>query len=277
MFGWEPLALIAAGVDKNKGTLKFIVIEIGASSKLCATFRPGDPVSLMGPTGVRTKISSGHETVLIVGNQLSLALLNSYGPVLRAAGNRLLYLGHFKNKQEVYCQDEIENAADVVIWSTQSGEKIQARRPQDYSAQGDPIDILLQYAQGKLNPHPKILLTDVDRIYLIDNSDLLRRFQEARKLQLKEFLVKEPGVWGSVYSTMQCMLKGVCAQCLQWQIDPETGKRTKAVFACSWPDQPLELIDFDNLDERQVQNHLQEKLSQLWIDHLFEKYQVARV
>jgi hypothetical protein len=73
---------------------------------------------------------------------------------------------------------------------------------------------------------------------------------------------------------MQCMLKGVCAQCLQWQIDPETGKRTKAVFACSWQDQPLELIDFDNLDERRIQNHLQEKLSSLWVDYLFEKYTI---
>jgi len=69
----------------------------------------------------------------------------------------------------------------------------------------------------------------------------------------------------------------VCAQCLQWQVDPETGKRTKAVFACSWPEQPLELIDFDNIDERQVQNKLQEQLSNLWVDYIFEENEVKRV
>ena len=277
----EPIALIASGVDRAHGNLKFIVIESGASSKICATFRIGDPVSLMGPTGVRNKIAQEHETVLLIGGQLSLALLNSYGTALRAAGNRVIYLGNFKNKDEVYSQDEIEKAADVIIWSTQSGELITARRPQDYSVSGDDAaEILLRYAQGKLIPHkiqPEIPLTDVDRICLVGHTDLLRRFQEARLTSLKDFLVKDPRISGSVYSTMQCMLKGVCAQCLQWQIDPETGARTKAVFACSWPDQPLEIIDFDNIDERQIQNRLQERLTNLWVDYLFDKYQIEKV
>jgi NADPH-dependent glutamate synthase beta subunit-like oxidoreductase/NAD(P)H-flavin reductase len=276
----EPLALIAAGVDRAHGNLKFIVIESGTSSKICSTFKVGDPVSLMGPTGVRNKIAHEHETILLVGSQLSIALLNSYGTALRAAGNRVIYLGNFKNKQEVYCQDEIEGATDVIIWSTQDGEHIEARRPQDYSVSGDSIEILLRYAKGELAPEksaPEIPLTDVDRIHLIGNSHFLRRFQEARMTQLKEFLVKEPRISGSVYSTMQCMLKGVCAQCLQWQIDPETGRRTKAVFACSWPDQPLELIDFSNIDDRLIQNRVQEQLSNLWIDYLFEHYAVEKI
>ncbi len=276
----EPLALIATQADKQRGTLKFIVVETGASSKICATFRAGDPVSLMGPTGVRSKIAKEHETVLIIGNQLSIALLNSYGAALRAKGNHVIYLGNFKNKQEMYCQEDLEQAADVIIWSTLSGEKISSRRKEDYSTSGDVVDILLRYAQGKLDPkksHPEIPLTDVDRIYVIGNTDFMRRFQEARNTKLKEFFIKDPRVFGSVYSTMQCMLKGVCAQCLQWQIDPETGQRTKAVFACSWPDQPLELIDFDNIDERQIQNRLQEHISNLWVDYLFANYSVARV
>ena len=266
----EPLALIASGVDRHKGTLKFIVIENGASSKLCATFRPNDPVSLMGPTGVRAKIANEHETVLIIGNQLSLALLNSYGPALRAMGNHVIYVGNFKTKEEVYNQESLENAADLIIWITQSGELISPTRPQDVTASGDFLEVLTRYAE-------KIPLMDVDRIYVVGSTDLMRRFQEARQTILKPYLIKEPRIFGSVYSTMQCMLKGVCAQCLQWQVDPETGRRTKAVFACSWPDQPLEIIDFDNIDERQIQNHLQEQLSRMWVDYLFKQYDVVRV
>lgn len=276
----EPIALIAASADHTNGSLKFIVIENGASSKLCATFKSGDPVALMGPTGVRGKISHESETVLIIGNQLSIALLQSYGAALRHAGNRVIYLGYFKSKDDVYCQEELEKIADLIIWVTERDDLVLKNRQDDYSVQGNPLDILLRYATGTLDhdkDHPMIPLTDVDRIYIMGNSTLLRQFQEARKTQLKEFLIKEPPVFGSVHSTMQCMLKGVCAQCLQWQIDPETGKRTKAVFACSWPNQPLELIDIDNIDERQVQNRLQEKLSALWVDYLFEKYDIARV
>jgi NADPH-dependent glutamate synthase beta subunit-like oxidoreductase/NAD(P)H-flavin reductase len=276
----EPLALIGAGVERAHGTLKFIVIESGASSKICATFKVGDPVALMGPTGVRNKIAQEHETILIMGNSLSVALLMSYGSALRAAGNRVVFLANFKDKDELYSQAEIEKAADVVIWNTANPEQIPTRRPQDYSTSGDGIDALVRYAFGALaedKTQPEIPLTDVDRIYLVDNTDVMRRFQDARATSLKEFLVKEPRISGSVYSTMQCMLKGVCAQCLQWQIDPETKQRTKAVFACSWPDQPLELIDFDNVDERQIQNKLQEQLSQLWVDHIFKKYEIQRI
>jgi hypothetical protein len=73
------------------------------------------------------------------------------------------------------------------------------------------------------------------------------------------------------------MLKGVCAQCLQWQIDPETGERTKAVFACSWQDQPLEIIDIDHIDARQLQNRLSNQLTNLWIDYVLTEYGVERI
>lgn len=264
----EPLALVCAHSDQQE-ILKFIVIENGASSKLCSTFKVNEPISLMGPTGVRAKIANEHETVLIIGNQLSLALMSSYGAALRAAGNHVIYMGCFKSKEEVYCQEFLESVTDLIIWNTQVNELIHPNRPQDFSTHGDFIEALEKHGE-------KIPLFDVDRIYIVGDTAMLRRFQEARKLRLKHFLLKDPRVFGSVYSTMQCMLKGVCAQCLQWQIDPETGKRTKAVFACSWPDQPLEIIDFDNIDERQIQNRLQERLSSLWVDYLFEKYDVQR-
>jgi len=267
----EPLALVAAECDRELNTLKFIVIEKGVSSLLCSRLKVGEPISLMGPTGIRAKISNKHETVLIMGNQFSLPLAQAYGSALREAGNRVIYFGLFNNKEEIGNQKSIESAADVIIWSIHSGELIAKTRKEDYSASGDFINILQRYAEGKLDPtknHPEISLADIDRIYLIADTCLLKQFQAARKTHLKELLIKDPIVQGSVFSTMQCMLKGVCAQCLQWQIDPETGKRTKAVFACSWPDQPLEIIDFDNLDERQSQNRLQETLGLLYVKHL---------
>lgn len=276
----EPLALISTGIDRHKNTIKFMIIENGATTKICSTFQVGEQVSLMGPTGARAKVATEHETVLIIGNQISIATLSSYGTALKAAGNRVLYVGSYKNKDELYCQDILEQIADVIIWIVEEGELITANRREDYSTSGDALTILHQYAEGKLakdKSQPEISLTDIDRIYVVGNSHLLREFQHARKNALKDFLIKDPRVFGSVYSTMQCMLKGVCAQCLQWQIDPETGKRTKAVFACSWQDQPLELIDFDNLDDRLVQNRLQEKLSDLWVDYLFRKYVVIRI
>lgn len=275
VFQMEPLALVTSEHDHTQGTLTFIVTETSAATKLCATLRPGERVSLMGPTGVRAKIPTERETVLIIGKQSSFAFLRSYGPIMRAAGNRVMYLGIFDQKEEVYCQTQLENAADVILWLTRHGDPIQPTRADDYSATGDDvITALIDYAQRHQVAIP---LTDVDRIFVVGDTELLRRFQAARKTLLKQHLIKDPKVFGSVYGNMQCMLKGVCAQCLQWQIDPETGQRTKAVFACSWQDQPLEIIDIDHIDSRLFQNRLSDHLSNLWIDHLFEEYGIARV
>jgi hypothetical protein len=232
----------------------------------------------MGPTGVRAKIPNEHETVLIIGDAASFAFVRSYGKKLRAHKNRVLYAGQFTNKNQVYCQAELEAAADVILWQTEDSDLIQAQRQQDYSTIGtDIVDTLIAYAANQLNLSEAISLADIDRVYVIGSTDLLRRFQAARQTSLKDHLLKAPKVVGAVYGNMQCMLKGVCAQCLQWQIDPETGERTKAVFACSWQDQPLEIIDIDHIDARQAQNHLLEQLNMLWIDHVFEQYAVKRV
>ncbi len=270
LFQMEPLPLVTAECDKNKGTLNFIVTEHSATAKLCATLKSGEPVSLMGPAGVRAKIPSEHETVLIIGNQSSFAFLRNYGTELRAAGNRVIYVGQFASAEEVYCQDQLENVADSILWLTKNN-KITPRRAQDYAAMSNDVLTAIK------DHHKLISLTDVDRIYLIGDTDLLRQFQAARKTLLKEYLIKDPKVFAAVYGNMQCMLKGVCAQCLQWQIDPETGQRTKAVFACSWQDQPLEIIDIDHMDARQMQNRLMEQLNMWWVDHLFREYAVQRV
>jgi hypothetical protein len=60
------------------------------------------------------------------------------------------------------------------------------------------------------------------------------------------------------------MMKEICAQCLQKQIDPETGEE-KIVFSCFNQDQALERVDFDSLHERLGQNALAEKITAAWI------------
>ena len=51
---------------------------------------------------------------------------------------------------------------------------------------------------------------------------------------------------GSINSPMQCMMKEICAQCLQVHHDPATGEET-VVFSCFNQDQELDRVDFGNL------------------------------
>jgi len=75
---------------------------------------------------------------------------------------------------------------------------------------------------------------------------------------------------GSINSPMQCMMKEVCAQCLQRHVDPETG-REEFIFSCYNQDQELDRVDFNNLHARLRQNSVQEKLSNLWFEHLLDQ------
>jgi hypothetical protein len=69
----------------------------------------------------------------------------------------------------------------------------------------------------------------------------------------------------SINSPMQCMMKEICAQCLQLHKDPVSGEET-VVFSCYNQDQEIDAVDFANLRGRLSQNGVQEKLTRLWID-----------
>jgi len=74
----------------------------------------------------------------------------------------------------------------------------------------------------------------------------------------------------SINSPMQCMMKEVCAQCLQKHVDPDTG-REEIVFSCFNQDQKMDVMDWGNLAARLRQNTVSEKLTNLWIDRLFSE------
>ena len=110
----EGLALTGAWVDKERGLISLIALEMGSSSKLCAQWKPGDPIVVMGVTGTPTDIPSG-KTVLLAGGGLGNAVLFSIGKALRAAGNHVVYFAGYKHSQDVFKVKEIEEASDVIV------------------------------------------------------------------------------------------------------------------------------------------------------------------
>jgi hypothetical protein len=92
----------------------------------------------------------------------------------------------------------------------------------------------------------------------------------ARHEILEKYLKKDHVAIGSINSPMQCMMKEICAQCLQPHVDPQTGK-TSYVFSCFNQDQLLDQVDFRALAQRLAQNGVQEKLTALWIGRCLKK------
>jgi len=273
----EGLALTGAEVDTEKGTISLIALEMGSSSRLCATWKVGDPLILMGVTGTPTDIPTG-QTVLLIGGGLGNAVLFSIGKALRAAGNRVIYFAGYKYSQDRFKVEDVEAAADVVIWSVDQGEGVQAftpTRPQDKSFVGNILEAMIAYGKDELGEQ-SISLADVDHLIVIGSDRMMAAVKEARFNVLKPYLTKAHHAVGSINSPMQCMMKGICAQCLCKHVDAESGKEF-FVYSCYNQDQDLDKVDFPNLNARLRQNTVQEKLSNLWLDYLLEKQKETAV
>jgi len=126
----EGLALTGAWVDRERGLVSTIVLEMGGSSDMCVLLKPGEPVVLMGPTGTPTEIPT-KEAVILVGGGLGNAVLFSIGQAMRAAGNRVLYFAGYKHMLDRYKVAEIEAAADVVVWCCDEEPGFTPGRPSD--------------------------------------------------------------------------------------------------------------------------------------------------
>lgn len=258
----EGLAMTGAWVDAKRGLVSTIVLEMGGSSDLCKTLRPGEPIVLMGPTGEPTEIAAG-ETVMLVGGGLGNAVLFSIGQALRAAGARVLYFAGYKKHIDRYKVEEIEAAADTVIWCCDEAPGFEPGRPQDRTISANIVEAIAAYADGRLG-EPSIPVSDVDRIIAIGSDRMMAAVAAARHGVLSRHLKPTHRAIGSINSPMQCMMKEICAQCLQPHRDRETGQITY-VFSCFNQDQSLDQVDFPALNERLRQNSVQEKLTAQWI------------
>lgn len=241
----ETISALGIPDEKNPDQLSFFILENGASTKLIATLKPGEPIAIMGPTGAKTKIPDVPQAILIIGNALAIPYLLSVAPALKKVGHTLYFI-LCADKKDCFARDRIDIVTDHVIYCDN---------------------------ENKINDAIKTLeLRSILNVTVIGHTALLKHVQH-----LRQQFHPDACFTASVYGSMQCMLKGVCAQCLQWQIDPETGRRTKAVYACSWQHQPMEIVDIHHIDERLGQNKTQEILSDLWLMYLFEKHEIKRI
>jgi NADPH-dependent glutamate synthase beta subunit-like oxidoreductase/NAD(P)H-flavin reductase len=261
----EGIALTGAWTDPERGLLSLIVLELGGSSRLCAQLKPGEPVVVMGPTGAPTEIPH-NETVLLAGGGLGNAVLFSIARAFKLNGCKVVYFAGYKKKDDVFKRDEIEAGTDQVIWSVDAGDPIEPRRPQDRGFTGNIVQSMLTYAQTS----PEFDLRNVQRLIAIGSDGMMRAVKDARHGVLSQYLNAQHVGIGSINSPMQCMMKQVCAQCLQRHVDPITGKES-FIFSCFNQDQPLDSVDFTNLRARLRQNTVVEKMTNLWLTRLLAK------
>jgi len=231
---------------------------------------------VMGPTGTPTFIPH-NKKVALIGGGLGNAVLFSIGRAMREAGCEVIYFAGYRRPGDVFKVGDIEAASDVIVWAVDPGpgvEPIPATRPQDRSHVGNIVEVMLAYARGELGPQP-IPLAEVDHLVAIGSDRMMAAVKAARTDVLAPYLKRDHSAIGSINSSMQCMMKGICAQCLCKHVDPASGAES-FVYSCFNQDQELDEVDFQNLHARLRQNSVQEKLSDLWLDHLLERSPAPR-
>ncbi len=268
LLGMEGLAMTGASADAARGLVSVIALEMGGSSDLCAHLKPGEPVVLMGPTGTPTHIPA-NTTALLIGGGLGNAVLFSIGAALRAAGTRVFYVAGYKAMRDRYKIEEIERAADCILWCCDEAPGFAPGRKQDRAFVGNIVEALVAYGNGSLGEQP-VPLGEVRHLIAIGSDRMMAAVGAARHGVLAPYLPADHTAIGSINSPMQCMMKEVCAQCLQPQVDPATGER-RVVFSCFNQDQALDWVDFSALAERLRQNAVAEKQTAQWVDRALRR------
>jgi len=263
----EGMALTGAWVDRDEGLLSTIVLEVGHSSRVCADLRPGEPIVCMGPTGTPTTIPE-NSTVLLIGGGLGNAVLFSIAAACREKGSRVIYFAGYKDARDIYKYEELLASTDALVVCCDVGEPPEPARPQDRIFHGNIVEAMVAYGSGDLGEQA-VPLAAVDRLVVIGSDRMMAAVKRARFDRLADILPRDHVAIGSINSPMQCMMKEICAQCLQKHVNPETGV-DEYVFSCFDQDQALDAVCFEHLNLRLRGNSLLEKLNNAYLTRLFE-------
>lgn len=253
----EGVAVTALDVDVAQGLIKGIVTNYGGSTALIKNFRKNDPCIFMGPSGKPTEIAQ-NETVVLIGGGRGHMPLTHIARVYKMHGCKIIFCVGYKKSEYIVLQSEMEKFSDVLIYAIEDDVDVQLNRSQDRFYQGTAIDALQQYFSQN---HEKI-----DRIFTIGGDKMMAEIARLRHENIIPQFAQAPIAITSLNAPMQCMMKGVCSQCLQKRTD-DLGN-VEYFYSCANQDQDTDRLDFKHLHARCGQNSLQEKVTKLWIEYL---------
>lgn len=251
----EPISVFPASVAADKQSFTTYIEKDALVSR---TWESNTPLIVMGPTGVKTRVKPYHARTTLFIDAQHIGPGTLMAEMIQQAGYSVDIVLVLQSAEELYGYSGLQAVADR-------------------------LHILC--AHGPLSSTIPMIAGDVEALYANPASEINRRLAKTTAINIKgsaqlihavktqcfgpgaPAYKERPHATAMVAGPMQCMLKGVCAQCLQWQIDPETGQRTKAVYACSWQEQPIEIIAIDHMAIRHdSSHHVLQPLNRLWLD-----------
>ena len=247
----EGVVVTALAIDKKQGVISGIVVETGGSSSLIKNFKAGEPCVFMGPSGKPTEIPR-NETVVLVGGGRGNQPLTALAEAFKANGCKVLFFAGYRHENYIVRLERMQKSCDELIVA------IEDEMASASYFQGNVIDSIKNYfAKNSIK---------IDRVFAIGNDNLMHGVAKLRHENIvAEFANAQYSVT-SLNAPMQCMMKGVCGQCLQKK--KNIHGEFEYFYSCASQDQSMDEIDFEHLHARCEQNSLLEKITKLWLKNL---------
>jgi NADPH-dependent glutamate synthase beta subunit-like oxidoreductase/NAD(P)H-flavin reductase len=251
----EPIPVSPLKVDPEEGHISFALHSWGASSRVAVTeIKEGRPLFFMGPVGQKSPFPEKEKVACVVeekrgalGVGLVTALLERKNQVFLLGGESFLS----KILADTPFLKKKKETGDLTLL---------------------PFQDLKTFSLGSQGMGEGVVYSPEEITWLwgVGSPSFLHDLSQALPSLKGRLFSSSVKAMGAASAPLQCMMQGVCGQCLHLQKDPLTGEE-RFVFSCEEPDQPLEKVDWKTLQSRLAQNGLLEKFSALWTETFFNK------
>lgn len=117
----ERIPLTVADYDRTAGTITIVVQEVGKTTRLLGTRRPGDALyALTGPLGLPSEIAH-YGTVLCIAGGFAVAIVYPIARALKQAGNRVIAIVGARSRDLLFWEDRMRAVSDELIVTTDDG------------------------------------------------------------------------------------------------------------------------------------------------------------
>ncbi len=239
----KPLALSPYEVNKERGLIHFVISKIGRSTRLCSNLKAEEEVILMGPTGSWTN-NPKSQTVILIGQGIRNMALLPIAREIKNQGLRVIFFAIYQKSTDIFHIDKIEKIADET--------HILVMFP----------DVNDKHTKKDNNLNVKITNELINKIKLSNLStipDVICYVTSEMLLEIKKYsqeLFSNNNFICNILTPMQCMMKGICGQCVQ-KINDNKGY----IFSCSCQEYEIKNFDPTIMARRLKQNSLLEKIT----------------
>lgn len=138
----ERVPLTIADLDREKGTITIVYLEVGKSTIELGTLNPGDTLAhFIGPLGNKSDVEENEGTLVFVGGGVGIAAVYPIARKAKQLGNEVISIIGARTKGLLMWEDRMKEISDELFVTTDDG---------SYGRKGvvtDPLKDLLE--EGK--------------------------------------------------------------------------------------------------------------------------------